>query len=433
MADKYSCLYKIESSIQCKPGEDSSYYVSLTSSDIVSISYIHNYDVAVFPIIRVRLYVDLTVFEKVVEYPDDVYVVLTYNPVICNMNYQQDNGNGSIQVVDSGKPNTIRYKAYLENKNTPTSIMDSYDQGIQKDSDLNTTRKVPLTLYCYSKDMIHNIKCKNDSIYKNMDITSILTDLTSNSNYTISIDDIKNQTKYDQILLPNISVKDTITFFEKKYGLYPKGGMLYGDGNTLYLVDTDVEAGYTPIPIYVESYKSSSDMGGLKKVSDNYPKYWFNTKAENVSVITETDVERVLNSETITDINVNTQQSRSSTLTKVFADLEEDSVKRINDKKEIDKLSKISTPDTLHKSLSPYISSTNAARITEKVTRVDLSGVGFDVFSINPHSRFNLIFESPIRGMSINQRYRVSNAVHTITNLSSDYFIAQTTMTLCSN
>jgi hypothetical protein len=163
MADKYSCLYKIESTIQCKPGEDSSYYVSLTSSDIVSISYIHNYDVAVFPIIRVRLYVDLTVFEKVVEYPDDVYVVLTYNPVICNMNYQQDNGNGSIQVVDSGKPNTIRYKAYLENKNTPTSIMDSYDQGIQKDSDLNTTRKVPLTLYCYSKDMIHNIKCKNDS------------------------------------------------------------------------------------------------------------------------------------------------------------------------------------------------------------------------------------------------------------------------------
>ena len=74
------------------------------------------------------------------------------------------------------------------------------------------------------------------------------------------------------ILLPNISVKDTFTFFEKKYGLYPKGGMLYGDNDTLYLVDTDVEAGETPIPIYVESYKSSSDMGGLRKTSNNYPK-----------------------------------------------------------------------------------------------------------------------------------------------------------------
>lgn len=433
MADKYSCLYKIGCTIQSKPAEEDSYYVSLSSSDIVSISYIHNYDTAVFPIVRVRLYVDLTVFEKVVEYPDDVYVVLTYNPVICNMNDQQENGNGSIQVVDSGTPITSRSKAYLENKNTPTSIMDSYDHGIKKDSDLNTTRKVPLTLYCYSKDMIHNIKCKNDSIYKKMDITSILKDITYNSNYVTSIDPIKNQTKYDQILLPNISVKDTFTFFEKKYGLYPKGGMLYGDNDTLYLVDTDVEAGETPIPIYVESYKSSSDMGGLRKTSNNYPKYWFNTKAENVSVITETDVERVLNSETIADINVNTGTKHTSTLSKVFTNLDSDTVKRINDKKEISKLTKISTPDTLHKVISPYVSSSNVARITEKVTRVDLSGVGFDAFSINPRSRFNLIFESPIRGMSINQRYRASNVVHTITNLSSDYFIAQTTMTLCSN
>ena len=147
MADKYSCLYKIECTIQCKPGEDSSYYVSLTSSDLVSISYIHNYDVAVFPIIRVRLYVDLTVFEKVVEYPDDVYVVLTYNPVICNMNYQQDNGNGSIQVVDSGKPNTIRYKAYLENKNTPTSIMDSYEKIAEKIQEYEDEFKQEIIVY----------------------------------------------------------------------------------------------------------------------------------------------------------------------------------------------------------------------------------------------------------------------------------------------
>ena len=117
----------------------------------------------------------------------------------------------------------------------------------------------------------------------------------------------------------------------------------------------------------------------------------------------------------------------------MFGGSEEDSVKRTDLKKNINKLMQIETPDTLHKSKSKYISQINAARITERVTRVDLSGVGFDVFRINPRSRFNLIFESPIRGMSINQRYRASSIVHTFSNQSSDYFIAQTTMHLCSN
>lgn len=434
MADnKYSNLYKIACSVQCKPGDAATKNISMSSSDIVSISYIHNYDKATFPIIRVRLYVDLTMFEYIADYPDDIYVVLSYDSVVCNMNYQQNNGNGNVQIVDAGTSTSIRYKAYLENKNTPTSIMDSYDQGIEKDSDLNTTRKVPLTLYCYSKDMIHTLKSKSNCIYRKMDITSILTDMTYNSNYKIFMDPIKNQTKYDQILLPNIDVKQSFAFFERNYGLYPKGGLLYGDQDTLYLIDTDVDSGDAPIPIYVESYKSASDLGGLRKRSTTYPKYWFNTKAENVSVITETDVEKVLNSPFINDINVNTGKSNSVPLSKVFTDLDSDELKRTDLLKEIKKNLKIWTPDTLHKSNSPFISSTNAARISERVTRVDLSGVGFDVFAITPRSRFNLVFESPIRGASINQRYRATSMVHTFTNLSADYFIAQTTMTLCSN
>lgn len=434
MADRFSALYKIGCTVQCNPGENESSIVTISPSDLVSISFIHNYDTATFPIIRLRAYVDLTNFEAIVNDPDNVYVSLNFTGLICNMNEsQQLEGSGTVQVVDGGYSASNCYKAYIENKNTPTSIMDSYEHGIKKTSDLNTTRKVPLTLFCYSKDMIHNLKCKSESIYKDMDITSIIEDMSFGPNYKIQIDPIQNQTKYEQILIPNIDIKRAFAFFEKSYGLYPKGGMIYGDGDTLYLTNTDVDSGDVPIPIYVESYKNSSDMGGLRKHSMTNPKYIFNTKAENVSVITETDIERVLNSESIVDINVNTSAKHSSKLTKIFEGYEYDSIKRIDQNKNINKLTKISTPDTLHKSKSPYVSSTNAARLTEKVTRVDLSGVGFDVFRMNPRSRFNLIFESPIRGMSINQRYRASTMVHTFTNLSADYFVAQTTMTLCSN
>ena len=132
-------------------------------------------------------------------------------------------------------------------------------------------------------------------------------------------------------------------------------------------------------------------------------------------------------------------KSTDKTLDQVLADIEKQfgkgSVMKLGDHehKNIDVHVNIKTPDTLHKFINPYVSSTNAARITERVTRVDVSGVGFDVFRINPRTRFNLIFESPIRGMSINQLYRANTIVHTFSNLSSDLFIAQTTMHLCTN
>ena len=191
--------------------------------------------------------------------------------------------------------------------------------------------------------------------------------------------------------------------------------------------------GTNPIPIYVESYKNASDSTGLRKYSDIVPKYMFNTKAANVSVLTETDIEKVLNSYAIDDINVNTLVANRALLSKIYTEADIDTYKRINEHKNIDVHVNIKTPDTLHKFINPYVSSTNAARITERVTRVDVSGVGFDVFRINPRTRFNLIFESPIRGMSINQLYRANTIVHTFSNLSSDLFIAQTTMHLCTN
>ena len=386
-----------------------------------------------YPIIRIRLYTDLETMQGLVEDPDNIYVNMTFSGNVCNLNYQNENTSGTVQIVDGANNYDFRLKAYIENKNTLTSIMDQYDHGLKKDDSLNTNNKVPITVYAYDADMINSLKQKSVAIYKNMSITTIIEDMTRNSAYKLSMDSLQNQTKFEQILLPNISIKDSISFFEKKYGLYRKGANMYGEKSTLYIVDTDVDNGTSPIPIYVESYKNASDMSGLKKYSTSNPKYIFNTKASNVSVLTESDIERVLNSPTIADVNVNTWASHDAELVKIFTESEEDSIKRIDALKNIKLMNKIVTPDTLHKSLSSYISSIHAARLTERVTRVDLSGVGFDVFRIDPRSRFNLIFESPIRGMSINQLYRLSSSVHTFRNQSSDFFIAQTTMSMCSN
>ena len=428
MAEAYSTLYKL--SVMVNTTEDD---MVIPTSDIVSVSIINNYDVAMFPIIRIRIYTDLSYLQKITNDPDNISVNIVFNGNVYDMNSINKEGNGSLQCVDGSTNCPLSLKAYIENKNTLTSKMDQYVHGIKKTSDLNSNNKVPITLYAYDAKMVNSLKYQAQGIYKNMDITSIIESMTNNFYYSLSLDPIHNQTKYDQILLPNISVKDTLSFFEHKYGLYPKGGSVYGERGTLYITNTDVENGSTPIPIYVESYKNSSDSSGLRKYSSTVPKYMFNTKAQNVSILTESDIEKVLNSYEITDINVNTNEAHSAYLSKIFTESDVDAYKRINEFKNIIKSINIKTPDTLHKAVNPFISITNAARITERVTKIDLSGVGFDAFRIDPRTRFNLIFESPIRGMSINQLYRASAIIHTFSNLSADLFVAQTTMKLCSN
>ena len=161
-----------------------------------------------------------------------------------------------------------------------------------------------------------------------------------------------------------------------------------------------------------------------------------NTKAENVSVISETEIEKVLNSESINAINIHDLSVETSDLLALFPDMQllmrgaptEALVYYIDKVREM-----IQTPDILHKTKNKYLAETFVARITERVTKVDVSGVGFDFTKININTRFNLIFDSPLRGMSINKRYRPKTAVHVITNLDSDLFIAQTSLSICSN
>lgn len=427
---KYSTLYKIGMTIKTNNNTE---VIRISSSDIVSISFINNYDTATFPIIRIRLYSDLTVMEKLIQYPDQIYVSLNMNGNIYMMN---DDNTTSPTPVAAASNISFTLKAYIENKNTPTSIMDQYVHGIKKKTDLNNSVKVPIEMYCYDDQLIHFMRRKASSIFKDMSITSVIESIFRKQgivNYDLEV--LQNQDKYDQILIPNLDINETLSFFDTNYGLYMKGAQVYGDVDKLYICDSESDNGTKALPIYVDSYKSGSDMGGMRKQNTSYQ---MNTKAINVSVISETDIEKVLNSETVSAINVNNLAIENVSMVKLFPDTLKDSTKRISSSSDMDKYykisrSRISTPDILHKSINDHIAETYNARISERITKMDVSGVGFDIGKMKINSRYNVIFESPIRGMSVNQMYRATTVSHTISNLDSDLFIAQTVMNLCSN
>lgn len=425
MNDKYSVLYTI--SLVVVLNRDT--YITIPSADIVSIAFVHNYDVKTYPIIRVRLYTDLENVLRMLEFPDSIYVRVSMNGGVYMLN---DNNEETLPTMVAGAtPISFELKGYIENKNTPSSIMDQYPDGIKKTSDLNDNVKSPIEIYCYDEQMVHNMQQRAQSIYKNMTLTSVLQDILIRSNVrNYEIDPLNNQTKYEQILIPNLSVTEAVSFFDIKYGMYYKGGQMYGDVDKMYICNSNVNNGTIPVPIYVRSAKSNDNTSGLRKMNGVH-NYQMAVNAPNVSVITETDVERVMNSPEMGAINLNDMGVTIEELKKLFSSEMDRSTARKSSGGI--SLKAIDTPQILHKDNSDYILPAFIARLDEKITKIDLSGSGFDIGSMHMNTRYNIIFESPIRGIDINSAYRASYVTHTISNLSGSLFTSQTTMRLCSN
>ena len=392
----------------------------LQSSDIISISFIHNYDKATYPIIRIRIYADMELITYLTDAPDHINVAITLYGNIYKTD-KTDNTNSIVHPVNSI---TFSGKGYIENKNAPVSRMDHYKSGIRDTDDLNVDSKIPCELFVYDERVIHKMRERVKSVYRNTTVETVCRDIFKQvglSENNIKIDPIHNQQKYDQILIPNMMAIESFSFFEKYYGLYHSGGSLYCDmtsGSTVaYLCESDTTyvSDDTTIPIYVRGEKSDSNGESGIFISDGI--YRHQTQALNVSVLTESDIEGVMNPTVISSTNVNSFTHEESTIPDLY---------RNQDKN-------ITPKQILHKYDSAYLSRQVASRIEEKITEIDLAAAGFDVALFKPSSRIQLIFESPIRGLNMNKLYRIKNICHTFSNVSGDLFGSETTMQLCSN
>lgn len=411
MADIYNTMYKITLALII-----GSTTVEISQSDIISIAMMHRYDTATYPIIRFRLQTDLSVVQEINEHPDDLYIRGNMDAGIYKMNTE----TRTASMVSPATSFALDMKGYLENKNIPTSKIDTYKMGVASGQILNSTKKITFELFGYNAELIHQMRRNSISVYRDCTVETVINDIFHRCNvYKTMIDPIENQKRYNQILIPNLSAIDTIAYLDQYYGLYAHGSMLYGDFDGMYLCSTIAKNTTTTIPIYIRSEKNNTDEGGMTQTTNGFK---MTTGPTNVSVLTETDIERVLNAETISDTNVNTLVTNHSDLTKLFDTVSIDSLKN-----------RIEQTNIFHKTDKTSLSLQRASRLNEQVTHVDLSGAGFDVALFHPNTRFNLVFESPFRGLNMADAYRPKYACHVFENTGGGVFGVSTTMQLCTN
>lgn len=406
---KYSTLYNISLSISYNKTN----IITIVPADIVSIAIMNNYDNMTFPVIRIRLYTDVSVMQRIAEFPDSLIIRGNLDGSIYRM---PQNMESSPQRM---KPTPSIYfkglKGYIRQKNIATSSMDQYVQGVKREIDLNSQTKVPIEILCYDETMVGNMRTQTPSIYKNVSVEYVLKFMLENAKIPLRhIDIIENQIKYDQFLIPNLEVIDAFSFIDDFYGLYKKGGQLFCDIDGIYITNTAV-AYNKPLAIHVRSTKSNDDMSGLRKFGNNY---LMGTMATNVSIMSESDLQKVIQSSKMSAVDLNDYKVKSTNMIDMF-----------NGSKYTD-WNDYTVP---HKSKNQFITDMYKARVDEKNTIVSVSGNGFEISPMKINSRYNLIWESPQRGQDINKIYRPVFINHVFSNLDSKLFLAETTMNLVSN
>ena len=369
----YSVLYKM--SLAIKIGDSN---INITPSDIISVSILEYYDDYVAPIVRLRMYSDLTVAEKITENPNNIFVSIYMNGGVYRLVE-----NEAPELVLPVEPLSISQKAYTENKNSPVSSMDNYQAGLKKSSDLNVQNKVPIELYLYNEQIVSAMNFKASYIFKNMTLYTVIDTILAKQNIVDKkIHPFDNNKIYDQILVPNMKLSDTIAYFDYQYGLYKKGGQLFSDFNKVIITSSDVTNGSTPVPLYVESYKNASTTSGMKKINN---KYFMKTLAQSASITTTSEIDKIINAKKMNVSNINTLDTKKYVIDELYADKDNsESILQI-----------------IHKTQNEYIGDANKARLCENLTKIDISGAGFDISKFNIDTRFNVIFQDkfPIEGL----------------------------------
>jgi hypothetical protein len=376
----------------------------------------NNYEAMTFPVMRIRLYIDIDFARQLLDQPDLLYVNGNISGGIYKTSDEGDKQRQLIEPIETTEFKGI--KAYIKQKNSVTTIMDSYKKGLKTSSDLNEQVKVPIELLCYDDAVVSAMKKPVPSIYNDILLSDVISYLFGlNHINDVYIDPIQNNTKFGTVLLPNLELNQSLAFLDQFYGLYEKGGMLFCDIDKTYLVNSDVNSGVQHVvPLYVHSINKADDgTSGMIKIGDHFH---LMTPSLQVSMTSETSLQKTIQSSNMRFVHSNDLNEF----------IEEDLNKEFGYKPG-DYITKVVVHDTENK----FLASNNKARIDERSNVVSVSGTGFDINKFKIISRFNLVMDDALRGRNNNRLYRPVFVNHVMTNLDSNLFMLETTMQLTSN
>lgn len=396
--DKYCNWYYEAESIQLLIGRD---IINIPSENLNSMNILHNYDENMFPIFQIVLLLNANL----------------YNIIIKNKNIVKIKLRIQKFYVEIGKNNRSMYRDFIND--TFDLILDdsieNLDRELQRDTQKNDLKNistdlsndikyqtfVPCEFFLFKNETIESTKKPINAIFSNASPTDVLYFLLKEGNIkNVLMSPSDNIVKYKKIIIPPLKLGEAIKFLDSYYGLYKNGSMIYFDFNKVYILNyigectayEKNEKKETNIIIPSSSSLYSSNNCGVIK-SNNLKKNYILGSNMVLNIMNESITNNILNGNDIMvidnvngEINITNNENISRG---------ENFINIIKNKVE-----------------NPFIGETYINLMNSKSITISTIIGNYDIETISPNKKINIIFEDTSLANKYNYNYHISSVSH---------------------
>lgn len=221
--------------IQVKiPGNE---VISIDSERMIEFSIAHLYEYNMFPLFRVTMSLEASVYYKILKNKNDAKLYLridNYYTIIDNSDpsiYYSFINDTFDMIMDEGTDDMLAAQKESEASTNYSSITD-------KDTDdMRHIEDAIFSVYLFKEDVIKGTKTNITTVLKNATVTdAIAYCLTKGNIKNVIMAPPDNKKVYKELILPPLSINKELSFIDTYYGLYKEGTMIYFGLNYNYII-----------------------------------------------------------------------------------------------------------------------------------------------------------------------------------------------------
>lgn len=371
---------------------------------IRGVKLILDYEKASLPIFGISMLMEPSRYYKIMNNKKDVLFKIRLQ---C---YYRDKHS----LVNSMSVDCINetFKLYSEDYNDDyeSNLKKTINKDISSEDGINDLEKLKNEVEFYLfRTYINGLRSNINTVVTNSDLTTTIAYLLSKAEVTnVLMSPLTNNTIYDSIVIPPLTIDNAIKYLNNNYGLHKFGTMIFYDLDRSYIINykekcTAWEKGeITDTVLYVldKSIDSSYQPGGIIKIDQK--KNYYNISSESININSKTISTNVLTGTDLTLINQN----------------ENNTVDMATNSNIVDKINK----SVLFNDVSnPYLGYTYSMLQYSNSTIITLSTAGLNIKDFTPNKSFTFVFQDILLNKKYTGTYRLVSAIHTFTGSGLRY------------
>lgn len=388
--------------------------ISIPSEKVQNITIEENFEEFYFPLIKLTLVIDSTVYYKILDHKNDCKVNLRIDKyyysnwqTLSNPSVTRNWINGNFDIIMDDNTED-KFNSLKEDEN-----LNDFNYRIK---DMANELNYPATRVSFFlfKPIVANTKININKLFTGINVADAIAYVCSVANIDNLVMCQPDNTKvYETLLLPPLSVLKTLEFIDMYYGIYSQGTLMWFGIDHNYIIPFDGqcrayvgnESQVTNIIIPKSTNLTHAmTLGNLKRSgSEDYILADYTSlKIENKSIsgnyISPNDISLV------DSYSAEMSSSSSGAISKTG-----NFVRYLEDKTE-----------------NPLIGSMYTSQSKARSTVVTVNLEDFDVNSFTPNKRFNVLFEDPRYTGKYSGNYILSAVHHTLMKNGEDMVISST-------